>query len=241
MSPGFPLPTLDRLNARIPANIDVKDIVALWFQSFASACSAANVEAVIDLFYPASYWRDTLPLTWDFRTFSGIADIKTFLDARLKLSQLNTFKLKEESIVFQQLFPDLAWIHFEYTFQVGDVGLASAIGRLLPTSDGEWKAFMMYTNLEDLKHFPEKIGHNRDRASMRHGLWASQREKEVAFEDSEPVAVIVGGGQSGLDIAARLKMLGISHLVVEKNERIGDSWRNRYKALCLHDPVCELS
>jgi len=27
--------------------------------------------------------------------------------------------------------------------------------------------------------------------------------------------------------------------VVEKNPRIGDNWRNRYEALCLHDPVCE--
>ena len=26
-------------------------------------------------------------------------------------------------------------------------------------------------------------------------------------------------------------------LVIEKNERPGDSWRNRYKSLCLHDPV----
>ena len=26
-------------------------------------------------------------------------------------------------------------------------------------------------------------------------------------------------------------------IIVEKNERPGDSWRNRYKSLCLHDPV----
>ncbi|EEB94411.1 hypothetical protein MPER_06778, partial [Moniliophthora perniciosa FA553] len=63
------------------------------------------------------------------------------------------------------------------------------------------------------------------------------RQREVAFEDSEPTVLIIGGGQSGLDVAARLKSLGDSHLVVEKNARIGDSWRNRYEALCLHDPV----
>ncbi|KIK47187.1 hypothetical protein CY34DRAFT_9210 [Suillus luteus UH-Slu-Lm8-n1] len=48
---------------------------------------------------------------------------------------------------------------------------------------------------------------------------------------------LLGGGQSGLDVAARLKMLGMKTLVVEKNERIGDNWRKRYAALCLHDPV----
>ena len=26
-------------------------------------------------------------------------------------------------------------------------------------------------------------------------------------------------------------------VVVEKNERAGDSWRKRYASLCLHDPV----
>ena len=43
---------------------------------------------------------------------------------------------------------------------------------------------------------------------------------------------------SGLSAAARLKFLGINALVVEKNERIGDNWRNRYDSLCLHDSVC---
>ena len=38
-------------------------------------------------------------------------------------------------------------------------------------------------------------------------------------------------------IGARLKRLGVPTVIVEKNERAGDSWRNRYKSLCLHDPV----
>lgn len=38
-------------------------------------------------------------------------------------------------------------------------------------------------------------------------------------------------------VAARLTVLGIPTLVVEKNQRIGDSWRLRYKTLVLHDPI----
>lgn len=34
-------------------------------------------------------------------------------------------------------------------------------------------------------------------------------------------------------------MLGINALVVERHQRIGDNWRKRYAALCLHDPICE--
>jgi putative flavoprotein involved in K+ transport len=49
--------------------------------------------------------------------------------------------------------------------------------------------------------------------------------------------VIIGGGQGGIGLAARLKRLDVPTIVIEKNERAGDSWRKRYKSLCLHDPV----
>ena len=125
-----------------------------------------------------------------------------------------------------------------FDFSTG-VGKSSGIARLVPTSSGDWKAHVVYTNLESLSSFPEKVGPLRNH-NPNHGKWESQRKKEMDFADSDPVAIIIGGGQSGLEIAARLKALDVPSLVLEKNSRIGDSWRNRYEALCLHDPVCEL-
>ena len=52
--------------------------------------------------------------------------------------------------------------------------------------------------------------------------------------------IVVGAGQSGLEIAARLKYLGVKTLIIEKKPRVGDLWRTRYEALCLHDTVCGL-
>src|SRR5207237_10163778 len=46
-----------------------------------------------------------------------------------------------------------------------------------------------------------------------------------------------GGGPGGIARTARLNSVNVSVLVVEKNGRAGDSWRKRYKSLCLHDPV----
>ena len=43
-------------------------------------------------------------------------------------------------------------------------------------------------------------------------------------------AVIVGGGQCGLALAARLQRLGVSYIVVDQNQRPGDSWRKRHMA-----------
>ena len=54
---------------------------------------------------------------------------------------------------------------------------------------------------------------------------------------TQPYAVIIGGGQGGIALGARLRQLGVPAIIVDKHERPGDQWRNRYKSLCLHDPV----
>jgi hypothetical protein len=190
------------------------------------------------LFVPDAYWRDILALTWDFRTFSGLPSISQFLIDRLAIVRPRSFSLREDaSLRLQQPFPDVAWVFIMFDFET-DTGIASGIARLVPTSEAKWKAYAMFTNLEDLKAFPEKKGTLRD-PEPNHGRWEEERRREREFEDREPVVVIIGGGQSGLSLAARLKCLDVPTLVVENNPRIGDNWRNRYEALCLHDPVCE--
>lgn len=37
--------------------------------------------------------------------------------------------------------------------------------------------------------------------------------------------------------AARLKVIGVESLIIDKLPRVGDNWRNRYRSLVLHDPV----
>ena len=46
---------------------------------------------------------------------------------------------------------------------------------------------------------------------------------------------MIGGGHSGLFLAARLKQLGVDTLVVDRYARAGDNWRLRYNNLALHD------
>lgn len=51
------------------------------------------------------------------------------------------------------------------------------------------------------------------------------------------VLIVKGAGQAGLSVAARLKMLGVKSLLIDRNDRVGDNWRSRYHHLVLHDPV----
>ncbi|KAH9484751.1 Indole-3-pyruvate monooxygenase YUCCA1 [Psilocybe cubensis] len=234
--PETPLPTLERLGvSSLPANLDAKKVAQDWLSSFLQAAIAGNVDAVVSLLLPDAFWRDMLALTWDMRTFSGKERIAQFLKDRLSLSKIHDIKLREQFVALQQPYPDLAWISLMFDFAT-DVGQASGIARLVPSAAGEWKAHVVFTNLESLTDFPEKTGPLRN-MEPNHGKWQAQRQREIDFTDQDPVVLVIGGGQSGLEIAARLKYLDIPSLVVERNPRIGDNWRNRYEALCLHDPI----
>ncbi|KAF9237573.1 FAD/NAD(P)-binding domain-containing protein [Melanogaster broomeanus] len=218
------LPTLQKLGSTVDPNIDVQAIANSWFTRFSKAVCDQDVPRVVDLLLDDVWWRDMLALTWDFHTFEGKNVVSKFLEDQLK-----------DLVELQQPYEDIAWIQALFDFDT-NVGHASGVFRLVPLPDGSWKAHVVYTNLENLKGFPELNGSLRDH-QPNHGKWAAKREREREFLDEEPSVIVVGGGHSGLDVAARLKMFGLNALVVERNEHIGDNWRKRYAALCLHDPV----
>ena len=235
-SPVVVLPTLDRLGlTSAPTDVDAHKVATLWFDSLTKYVASNDIDGILSLFASDAWFRDMLAFTWAFRTFQGAPKIRKFLQDRLAASKPAKFALVDAKL--ETPYPDLAWILGRFTFET-ETGLCSGIFRLVPSALGTWTGFTFYTNLEDLKAFPEKTGPLRN-FPPNHGKWKAQREREREFVDSNPTVLIIGGGQSGLDVAARLRMLDIPTLVVEKNAQIGDQWRNRYQALCLHDPVCE--
>ena len=48
--------------------------------------------------------------------------------------------------------------------------------------------------------------------------------------------VIIGAGQSGLTMGVKLKSAGIDYLILGKEQRLGDVWRQRYDSLQLFTP-----
>lgn len=232
------LPTLDALGVSIPSSVDATQVAAEWLGQFSGHVKARDVDGIVGLFQSDAFWRDLLALTWDFRTFDGEEMIKTFLRDRLPATGMSNVALGDFA-QFQQPFPDMVWVAFTFKFET-DVGIGSGVVRLVPTSSGAWKAHTMFTNLEELKGHPEQVGQHRSRAVVSGRQWLESRKREVDFEDGDqPAVLIIGAGHCGLELAARLKYLGVSTLVVEKNDNIGDTWRERYDALCLHWPVCE--
>ncbi|MFN5275727.1 flavin-containing monooxygenase, partial [Bradyrhizobium sp.] len=88
----------------------------------------------------------------------------------------------------------------------------------------------------------EQQGHTRPRGQaysrdFRGPNWLDLRKASTEYADRDPDVLVVGGGQAGLAIAARLKQLKIDALIVDREARVGDNWRKRYHALTLHNQV----
>lgn len=67
--------------------------------------------------------------------------------------------------------------------------------------------------------------------------WLDRRRVAQEYADSSPEVLVVGGGQGGMSLAARLGQLGVDTLVVDRMQRVGDNWRRRYHSLALHNEV----
>lgn len=49
--------------------------------------------------------------------------------------------------------------------------------------------------------------------------------------------IVIGGGQAGLSVGYHLQRRGLPFLILEANERVGDSWRRRWDSLRLFTPA----
>lgn len=228
------LPTFDKLGVEPPQDVDAERIARAWVQAFNQFVSSRDAKGVLSTIHEDGWWRDLFALTWDLRTFQDSAKIGKFLEDKLVDSGFSNINFISAS--YAQMFPDMGLLTAQFDFET-TIARGRGLVRLVPTKDG-WKAATICTNLEDLKDYPEAIGPLRNHLP-NHGKWADARRQEKEFADQEPEVLIIGGGQNGLEIAARLKQLGVTNLIIEKQPRVGDQWRTRYEALCLHDPVCE--
>lgn len=203
-----------------------------WLDAFGAALASGQPDAVLPLFDADCYWRDLVAFTWNIRTQEGHEAVRDMLTARQTETGASNFQLDGEATEADGVTD--AWFTFETQVSRGR-------GHLRLKGD---KAWTLLTTMVELKGFEEKKGTRRIKGA-EHGAqqgrksWLERRHEEEARlgYDEQPYTVIIGGGQGGIILAARLRRLGVPTIVIEKNPRAGDSWRNRYKTLCLHDPV----
>ena len=198
------------------------------------ALETDDIETAVSLFEADCYWRDLVSFTWNIRTMEGHDQVRDMLGEQLASTKPSNWRIAEGEEATEEGGVSTAWITFE-TEKARGYGLIRLKGELIWT---------LLTTMVELKGHEEPLGYERP-LGAKHGFeknrltWAEDLEKERAElgYKTQPYTVIIGGGQGGIALGARLRQLGVPTIIVEKNERAGDSWRNRYKSLCLHDPV----
>ncbi|GAA4707340.1 NAD(P)/FAD-dependent oxidoreductase [Kocuria gwangalliensis] len=207
--------------------------VQQWLTSFDKAISSQDVESAVSLFEPDGYWRDFVSFTWNLKTMEGRDQIRDMLSQTLSRVRASSWAIQEPPLASEDGVTE-TWITFE-----------TQLGRgwgYLRLRDG--KAWTLLTTLQELKGYEERRGPHRERGTAHQvtrdrETWLDKRHarEQSLGRTEQPFCLVVGGGQGGIGLAARLRRLDIPAIVIDRHDQAGDAWRNRYKSLHLHDPV----
>jgi cation diffusion facilitator CzcD-associated flavoprotein CzcO len=215
-----------------------------WLVQFEDALTSSDDLLLRPLIHPDSYWRDVLALSWNIQTVNRGLAILNELPAHARRSGPHDFRIDASRAPPRRVKrAGTDAIEAIFKFETS-IGRGHGIVRLIPDTadDNRLKAWTLLTALEELKGFEERQGSTRPRGQaysrdFRGPNWLDQRKASVEYADHDPDVLVVGGGQAGLAIAARLKQLSIDTLIVDREARVGDNWRKRYHALTLHNQV----
>jgi len=228
-----------------PTTTDLaSEVFSHWLDTFGTALQRGEAGAVAEHFIEDGYWRDILSFTWDYRTFSGRAEIESAVRAAHGQVRPRELRLAHDRMAPRLLRRSARTVVEGYFDFDTEVGRGTGFVRLLldaddPSASSVW---ILLTTLQELRGFEESVGarrptgveHSRDFAGSN---WLDRRMESVGYTDRDPEVLIVGGGQAGLTLAARFTQIGVDALIVESNPRIGDNWRRRYHSLTLHNEV----
>ena len=219
-------------------------VFANWLGGFADVVAEQDANRFALLFADDGYWRDILAFSWAHRTFAGEDAIAAGFAATAKRALANNLRLAARRSA-PRLVKRSGRVVIEGYFDFDtSVGHGAGFVRLLHDDTDPFgpKIWLLLTTLHEIRGFEEKAGASRPSGAHYSQIvtphsWLQEREKERTFADRDPQVLIIGAGQGGLILAARLRQMGVDALIVEKTERVGDTWRQRYNNLTLHNEI----
>ena len=205
--------------------------LSCWLATFDAAMSRCDVDAAMNLFLADAFWRDLVAFTWNVHTSEGHEAIRDMLGVCLARTAPTLWQAAGPA----RLDGDI--VEATATFETA-TARCSAVIRLK-----QGKCWTLLTSMRELKGFEETCGARRPHgAPLRYRpgrkTWRRQREQDgrELGATRQPYCVIVGAGHCGLSLAARLKQLGVSTLIIDQHERPSNTWRGRHETLSLHSP-----
>ncbi|MCI0148840.1 NAD(P)/FAD-dependent oxidoreductase [Paraburkholderia sediminicola] len=229
--------------------VDLSELVKGWLSAFERALTVGDNTALEQLFLEESYWRDQIALSWDMRQAHGREQVLKGLLSVKDWTQPTGFALSDghpDPASAQVLGRSVIEAYFRFDLRHGN---GEGFLRLVEdaTSPTGARCYMIGTDIRGLDGVTEELGNRVTRERMApifpiHGYKPARRgqhfgefsEEKMAFADHDPEVLVIGAGHTGLAVGARLERMGQSYLLVDRGERVGDSWRNRYESLALH-------
>jgi len=215
-----------------------QDLVQRWLRTFEASLAKADRKALAAHFVADSHWRDLLAFTWHITPKRGAEEIAAALARSQAEIQAKHFAIAQGRTPPRRVQrAGLDVIEAIIAFETA-TGRCFGVVRLMADAPGT--AFQLMTSLHELKGFEEKVGKRRptgEAYSRNFGgmNWKDQRIRSETYQGRDPTVLVIGGGQAGLTVAARLIRLGVDTLVIDRHERVGDNWRKRYHSLALHN------
>ncbi|KAJ3867305.1 FAD/NAD-P-binding domain-containing protein [Lentinula novae-zelandiae] len=212
-----------------------QDIARAWLTDFSRSLSTGDCQTATSAFLKDGWLRDILIFTWNNRSLFGTSKIMKYLEENLKRDTVSDFRLNDEPHLApynNQSLP--AAISSGFTFRT-PIAFGQGFVNLSQDESGDWKALTVLMMMKDL------IGH--EESGPEEGVyeghtraWVDVNEERRKAVEENPHVIILGGGQTGLNVAAIFHQMKIPSIVLEREDRIGDHWRKRYPTLSLHTP-----
>ena len=210
-----------------------------WLDDFGTALASGDTARLAALFAEDCHWRDILALTWDLRTTSGAAAIAERMAPAAGKMAPRTMSLAAGRTPPRRVTrAGIDTIEAIFAFET-NIGPCTGVVRLVSEA-GAPRAWTLFTTLDEIRgHEDPANGKRWQNVDWKRNFggenWLDRRKRAQEYADHDPAVLVVGAAQAGLSIAARLTQLGVDTLVVDREARIGDSWRRRYHALTLHN------
>ncbi len=207
-----------------------------WLASFEAALVARDVERAAGMFATESFWRDLVSFTWNLTTVEHRAGVTDLLGATLEQTDPSGFappsrpprttassRRGSPSRPLSAAAP--GWCGWSArTARTGrspssPPSTSSRATKSRSAVGGRWEPSTVPTSTAPP---------GRSSARPRPRAWGRPHS---------PTCWSSAAVRAGIALGSRLRQLGVPALVIDKHPRPGDQWRNRYKSLCLHDPV----
>ena len=207
-------------------------VAQTWVKELAATLSSASASDAADLFEETGFWRDLIVFTWNIKTLEGRDAISHMIAATMDNVRPCNWKIEGDATEADGVIE--AWITF-------DTGVAKGRAYVRLRNGLAWT---FLTTMIGLSDYPEKRKKLRPKgtehgANKNRQTWLEKRQHEEANlgYTEQPYCLIIGGGQGGIGLGARLRQLDVPTIVIDALPKPGDTWRNRYKSLSLHDPI----